>query len=78
MNSKQQSLVYLMEESQELANLCMRQVHAHTHSKAKVAMEQQVGKFLSALKEAIEEFKLNGDTIEGNAEHFRRIRKTKI
>ena len=68
-----------MEESQELANLCMRQVHAHKpQDKIRSSLEQQVGKLLSALKETIEEFELNGNNVESNAEHFRRIRNSKL
>jgi hypothetical protein len=69
MNSKQQSLMYLMEESNALAALCIRQVHA-TKSKdqVRIALEHQIGTTLAALKETIEEFELNGERIEFTAE----------
>jgi hypothetical protein len=66
MNTKQQTLIYLMEESNKLSTLCMRQVPFSTvknTSKTKMVLEHQIGSLMSALKEVITEFELDGDRI---------------
>lgn len=79
MNSKQQALIYLMEEASDLSNLCMRQVHTtRSASQVKIALEQQIGQILSALKETVEEFKLDGERIEFAADREVTNRRAKL
>ena len=62
MEQKQETLVYLMEESQALAAVCAKQMHSP--NKTHVALEQQLGKLMAAIKETIQEFEIDGDRLE--------------
>ena len=67
MDSKQLSLVYLMEEANRMASVCTKSVHNLDNKKAKKALEEQMGILFSAMKEVTEEFKLDESSVESSA-----------
>jgi hypothetical protein len=77
MDSKQLSLVYLMDECNRMASVCTRNVHNLDKKKAQKALEEQVGIVFSALKEVAEEFNLDESRVEKSAyeEYQRRLQE---
>lgn len=67
MDSKQLSLVYLMEECNRMSSVCTKNVHSLDKKKAQKALEQQIGIVFSALKEVAEEFGLDESNVESYA-----------
>ena len=67
MDSKQLSLVYLMDECNRMASVCTKNVHNLDKKKAQKALEEQVGIVFSALKEVAEEFNLDEQAVEKSA-----------
>ena len=74
MDSKQLSLMYLMEKSNEMAAECMKSVHVQDKTKVNNAISERMGSLFSALREVAEELKLNEEQVEGFVynEHLRR------
>ena len=68
MDSKQLALVYLMEESNRMASVCTKNVHALDKTKSIKEIEQQFGVLFSAMKEVAEEYRLDEEKIQGYAE----------
>lgn len=68
MDSKQLSLVYLMEESNRMASVCTRNVHAIDKKKTLKDLERQMGVLFSAMREVAEEFKLDESKVQDSAE----------
>lgn len=68
MDSKQLSLVYLMEEANRMASVCTRNVHTNEKSKTNKELEKQMGVLFSAMREVVEEFKLDENNVQNNAE----------
>lgn len=75
MDSKQETLVYLMEEAQALAAVCAKQLARP--DKTHVVLEQQLGKLMSAVKETILNFEIDSDRLEYSAEQEWEKRKSK-
>ncbi len=77
MDSKQLSLVYLMDECNRMASVCTRNVHNLDKKKAQKTLEEQVGIVFSALKEVAEEFNLDESRVEKSAyeEYQRRLQE---
>ena len=67
LDSRQQALVFLMEESNRLASICAHNVNALHRTKTKAALESQIGVIFAALKEIQEEFSLDEMRVEKNA-----------
>jgi hypothetical protein len=68
MDSKQLSLVYLMEEANRMAGVCTKNVHALDKKNSTKALEKQMGVLFSAMREVVEEFKLNESNVQTHAE----------
>jgi hypothetical protein len=64
LDSKQQALVFLMEESNRLATVCANHVNALHLSKTKTALEHQLGVLFAAMKEIQTQFKLDEEKVE--------------
>jgi len=67
MDSKQMSLVYLMEEANKMSSICTKNVHSLERKKTNADIAQQMGKLFSAMKEVAEEFKLDEQSVESHA-----------
>jgi len=67
MDSKQLSLVYLMDECNRMASVCTKNVHNLDKKKTQKALEEQAGIVFSALKEVAEEFHLDEQAVEKSA-----------
>lgn len=67
LDSKQQALVFLMEESNRLASICAHNVNALHKIKTKALLEDQIGVIFAALKEIQEEFTLDEMKVEKSA-----------
>lgn len=68
MDSKQLALIYLTDEANKMASVCTRNVHAIQKSKTNKELEKQMGVLFSAMREVVEEFKLNEINVQGHAE----------
>ena len=68
MDSKQLALVYLMDECNRMASVCTKNVHAINKKKTNTELEEQLGKLFSAMKEVVEEFKLDESTVMSYAD----------
>ena len=78
MDSKQLALIYLMEESNRMATVCTKNVHALHKKKTNADLEAQMGRLFAALKEVAEEFKVNEQEVELSAfDEFERRQKEK-
>jgi hypothetical protein len=76
MDSKQLALIYLMEEANKLAGVCTKHVHALHKTKTNAALEEQIGKTFSALREIAEELGINEEKVEKYAlEEWERRKK---
>lgn len=64
LDSKQQALVFLMEESNRLASVCANHVNSLHKYKTKSALEHQLGILFAAMKEIQEEFVLDEFKVE--------------
>lgn len=69
LDSKQMSLVYLMEEANRMATICTKNVHSLHKKKTNEDIETQMGRLFSAMKEVATEFKLSEDHIAEAAEN---------
>lgn len=68
LDSKQMSLVYLMEEANRMATVCTKNVHSLHKKKTNNDIEEQMGRLFSAMREVAAEFKLSEDQIALAAE----------
>jgi hypothetical protein len=75
MDSKQLSLVYLMEEANRMASVCTRNVHSLQKKKTLNDLEHQLGVLFSAMREVAEEFQLDENNVQTHAqkEYERRL-----
>jgi len=64
LDSKQLALVYLMEESNKMSSICAKSIHATNKKKITPEIEKQIGIIFNAMKEVVEEFKLNEQNVE--------------
>lgn len=68
MDSKQLALVYLMEESNRMASVCTKNVHALDRTKTRKALEEQLGILFSAMREVAQTFELDEIQVQKYAE----------
>ena len=68
MDSKQMALIYLMEESNRMASVCTKNVHSLHKKRTNSDVEKQLGVLFSAMREVAEEFKLDENNVQKNAE----------
>lgn len=64
LDSKQLALVYLMEECNKISSLCAKNIHNTKNKKFESDIEKSMAILFNAMKEVIEEFKVNEDKVE--------------
>ena len=68
MDSKQLALIYLMEEANQMASVCTKNIHSLHKNKTVTELEKQMGILFSAMREIAEEFKVDEGKVQGYAE----------
>jgi hypothetical protein len=68
MDSKQLALIYLTEEANRMASVCTKNVHSLHKKRTNSDIEKQLGVLFSAMREVAEEFKLDENNVQKNAE----------
>ena len=64
LDSKQLALVYLMEECNRVSSLCAKSIHNVHKKKFNNDIEQHMGILFNAMREVVEEFKLDEHRVE--------------
>lgn len=64
LDSKQLALVYLMEECNKVSALCARNIHNIKNKKFENDIEKSIGILFNAMKEVVDEFKVNESRVE--------------
>lgn len=67
LDSKQQALIYVMQESSFMASICAKNLNSTDKKRTAKELEENAGILLAALKELIEVYKLKEKEIEGYA-----------
>lgn len=65
MDSKQLALIYLMEEANKMASICTKNVHSLHKKKTNNDISEQMGKIFVAMKEVVQELKIDEQQLEG-------------
>lgn len=78
MDSRQQTINYLMVEASELSKLCAEALLPANKTKADAKIELQVAVVLSAIKESIEQLKFNEERMMAAAEKEQQRREKEL
>jgi len=78
MDSRQQTIQYLMLEASELSKVCAEGLLAVNRKKADVKIEQQVAVLMNAIKEATEQLKFEEERLFVAIEKEQKKRETEL